>query len=106
MSNMYDKKRGSRQRASTKLPQTTKMRNSMMSQGSRDSRKSNRASEERLVPMSQMAPYHQLKDITMKDTWSIGPLSKFTFEERTALKHALKHEYNRYFDIASERHPE
>ena len=56
--------------------------------------------------MHQMAPYHALKDITMKDTWSVGPLSKFTFEERRAIKVAMKDEIDRYQDIAAQRFPE
>ena len=40
--------------------------------------------------MEQQAPYHALKDIDMKDTWSIGPLSKFTYEEKQVLNKALK----------------
>ena len=41
----------------------------------------------------------------MKDTWSIGPLSKFNFEEKKAIKQAMKEEYNRYVDIAQKRFP-
>ena len=52
-----------------------------------------------------MAPYHAIKDVTMKDTWTVDPLSKFTFEERSILKKALKTEFDRYMELAEQRHP-
>ena len=43
-----------------------------------------------MVNLHQIAPYHALKDVTMKDTWTLNPLSKFTFEERAQMKKSLK----------------
>lgn len=41
----------------------------------------------------------------MKDTWTLNPLSKFTFEEKSRMKLELKVEFNRYVDKAEQRHP-
>lgn len=44
------------------------------------------------VEMQHLAPYHALKDVDLKDSWSIGPLSKFTYDERQTLGQAVKKE--------------
>ena len=42
----------------------------------------------------------------MKDTWTIGPFSKFSFKEKSELKKALKAEMDRYQAIANENFSE
>ena len=52
--------------------------------------------------MQHIAPYHALKDIDMKDSWTIGPLSKFTYDERQTLRQAIKAEVQEYQELANE----
>jgi hypothetical protein len=40
----------------------------------------------------------------MKDSWSLGPLSKFTFDERQIIKQAVKGEMDRYKAFAEDRY--
>ena len=42
----------------------------------------------------------------MKDTWTIGPFSKFSFKEKAELRKALKAEVDRYQAIANENFSE
>ena len=35
-----------------------------------------------LINMQQSVPYHVTKEITLNDTWSIGRLSKFNYDEK------------------------
>ena len=53
--------------------------------------------------MQHLAPYHALKDLDMKDSWTIGPLTKFTYDERQTLRQAIKGEVQAYQEIANER---
>ena len=39
----------------------------------------------------------------MKDSWTIGPLTKFTYDERQTLRQAIKGEVQAYQEIANER---
>ena len=57
-----------------------------------------------LVAMQVSAPYHATTEIALKDTWSVGPLSKFTYEERQVLRQALGEEIERYQAVARERY--
>lgn len=54
--------------------------------------------------MQQLAPYHSNKEITMNDSWTIGPLSKFSHNEKKVIKEAMKEELNRYQVQAKKRY--
>ena len=61
-------------------------KSSFLMRSNRDARRSHRVSpspEDFGLPgMQQIPPYHAIKDVSMKDTWTLGPFSKFTFEEK------------------------
>ena len=78
---------------------------SFYSKCSRES-KSKSQRKENLVNMQQQAPYYTLKDISLRDTWTLGPLSKLSYEERNIIKQALAEEMKKYSEVASERHPD
>ena len=54
--------------------------------------------------MQQSVPYHVTKEITLNDTWSIGPLSKFNYDEKQTLHKAMKEKLQGYHKIANERY--
>ena len=71
-------KRNSGMRRSQKLPQQSSSRRSFDSAGGSNIE----STGESPIQMQHLAPYHALKDIDMKDSWTIGPLSKFTYDEK------------------------
>ena len=44
------------------------------------------------------------ENVTMKDTWTIGPLSKFSFDEKAELGKYMKEEFDRYNKVAHEKY--
>jgi hypothetical protein len=40
----------------------------------------------------------------MKDSWTLGPLTKFSYEEKNIIKKAVKEEMDRYKTYADERY--
>ena len=93
-------------RASVKLPESSNLQDGSSTKGKdRKMRRSLCYQDNSLVSLNQIAPYHAIKDVTMKDTWTLDPLSKFTFEERSQMKLALKVELNSYIYTAEKRHP-
>ena len=54
--------------------------------------------------MEHLAPYHATKVFDLKDTWSIGPFSKFSSSEKQVLSKALKEQVNTYQEMAAERY--
>ena len=98
-------KRSQMTRASVRLPESSNLQDgSSTKEKDKKMRRSLRYQDDSLFG-NQIAPYHALKDVTMKDTWTLDPLSKFTFEERSQMKLALKVELNSYIYTAEKRHP-
>lgn len=91
-------KRNSGMRHSQKLPQQSSTRRSFDSAGGSNIE----STGESPIQMQHLAPYHALKDIDMKDSWTIGPLSKFTYDEKQSLRQAIKSEVQDYQELANE----
>lgn len=64
----------------------------------------NQSQYQSLINMQQLVPYHVQKEINLNDTWTIGPLNKFSYDEKKILHREMKEQLQGYHKIAQERY--